>query len=168
MSDSLSPDQINAIVRNPDDPRYPAQITVYCDRCGATDTGDYIVHEEDDSATRFGYARAHLAKAKGWTCNEHGDFCPNCNPREGALDPRVAQDRQRENEAVERWNNHHLVGTPVRYWPGAREGAGIESITRTPAQMLGGHSAVVWVEGYSSCIFLTHVEAITERDGGAA
>lgn len=61
-------------------------------------------------------------------------------------------------QAVAEWNETHPVGTPVTYWPGVREGNGKASRTRTPAQVLNGHTAVVWVDGYSSCIALTHVE----------
>lgn len=49
------------------------------------------------------------------------------------------------------------VGTPVQYWPGLREGDGIESVTRSEVWMLGGHTPVVMVEGYAGGIALTHV-----------
>ena len=50
------------------------------------------------------------------------------------------------------------IGTPVTYWPGARTGDGVKSRTRTDAQLLGNHTAVVWVDDHSACIALTHVE----------
>lgn len=56
------------------------------------------------------------------------------------------------------WNDLVPVGSPVCYWPGFREGDGIWSNTRTKASVLGGHTAVVWVEGRGDCIALTHVE----------
>lgn len=52
------------------------------------------------------------------------------------------------------------VGTSVRYWTGVREGDGRVSRTRSIVQRLGGHTLVVWVEGESSAIAVTHVEAI--------
>lgn len=58
------------------------------------------------------------------------------------------------------WNAAHPVGTPVRFWTGMRKGDGVESVTRSTAQVLGGHTAVVWVEGEGSCIALTHIERI--------
>lgn len=64
-------------------------------------------------------------------------------------------------QAVAAWNTTTPVGTPVRYWTGIREGEGKRSRTRTAAQVLGGHTAVVWVEGESSCIALTHVAQVT-------
>ena len=38
-----------------------------------------------------------------------------------------------EERAMTRFNERYPVGTPVRYWPGVREGEGRESVTRTPA-----------------------------------
>jgi hypothetical protein len=61
---------------------------------------------------------------------------------------------------VDAFNAIHPVGTPVRYWKGVREGEGRISRTRTPAQMLGGHTAIVWLEGVSGGIALTHVEPL--------
>lgn len=64
--------------------------------------------------------------------------------------------------AAEAWNRAHDVGIPVRYWPGLHEGDGIESTTRSLATVLGGHTAVVWVEGRPDCIALSHVEPKVE------
>jgi hypothetical protein len=65
-----------------------------------------------------------------------------------------------ELRAVEAWNAAHPVGTVVSYWKGVRVGPSTGSAaTRSEAQMLGGHTAVVWLEGVSGCIALTHVEA---------
>ncbi|WP_052424112.1 hypothetical protein [Nonomuraea candida] len=73
--------------------------------------------------------------------------------------------RQERKAVVERWNATVPVGTPVRYWTGARHGVGKPSRTRTPAVVLSGHTPVVWVEGEGSCIALTHVQPIeTEGD----
>jgi hypothetical protein len=58
------------------------------------------------------------------------------------------------------FNEAHPLGTPVRYWTGIRQGDGQTAVTRTPAQVLGDHTAVVWVTGESSCIALTHVDAV--------
>lgn len=59
-------------------PRYPAQITVYCDGCGSEETGDYVVSDADIAEVRFGYARKHLREKKEWQCDVNGDFCPAC------------------------------------------------------------------------------------------
>jgi hypothetical protein len=57
------------------------------------------------------------------------------------------------------------VGTPVRYWTGARKGDGKASRTRSTVQPLGGEggTSVVWVEGEGSCIAMTHIQPITEE-----
>ena len=59
-----------------------------------------------------------------------------------------------------KWNHSFPIGTKVRYWPGAREGRGVESATKTQAEVLGGHTAVVWIEGRGDCIALSHVEPL--------
>lgn len=61
---------------------------------------------------------------------------------------------------IDRFNKDNPVGTPVRYWPGVLKGVGVESKTRSVAQVLGSHTVVVWVENYSGCIALSHVRAI--------
>jgi hypothetical protein len=71
-------------------------------------------------------------------------------------------------KAVDGWNGHVEVGAPVRYWRGAREGEGLLGRTRSTAQLLGDHTPVVWIEGCSGCIALTHVELLTEEDYKAA
>ncbi|NUS26093.1 MAG: hypothetical protein HOV92_17980 [Streptomyces sp.] len=74
----LTPDQVNAIVRDMDDPRYPTQITVFCDHCGTEDTGEYMVSEGMTSRERLAVARDHLVKNKGWQhdADTGDDFCP--------------------------------------------------------------------------------------------
>lgn len=62
---------------------------------------------------------------------------------------------------VEQFNEVCPVGTHVLYWPGAREGEGRKSITRSKAWLLGGHTPVVMVEGYAGGIALTHVMGYT-------
>ena len=66
---------------------------------------------------------------------------------------------KRIEREVNTFNEKYPVGTPVRYWPGLREGEGKLSKTRSQAQRMCDHS-VVWVEGHASCISLSHVEPI--------
>ena len=61
---------------------------------------------------------------------------------------------------VDRFNKKAMVGAPVRYWTGLREGDGVVSKTRTEAMVLSGHTAVVWVEGHPACIALSHVDTL--------
>jgi hypothetical protein len=74
---------------------------------------------------------------------------------------------------VEEFNALHPVGTRVVIYPGIRpeHPAGgwrckhLETTTRTPAWLLGGHTPVVMVEGYATCLALTHVDVLS---GGAS
>lgn len=65
-------------------------------------------------------------------------------------------------EDVRWWNDAHPVGTRVRYWRGVRSGPGAVGTTRTPAQVLNGDEPVVWIDGTSGCIALTHVEPLSD------
>lgn len=89
---------------------------------------------------------------------------------------------------ADEWNDRYPVGTPVVAYPGIRpdhpvaaafreraaagrlfKGADtdpctrLQTATRSEAQTLGGHTDVVWVEGHSACIALTHVDPITKE-----
>lgn len=55
---------------------YPAQITVFCDRCGYERTGDYVVTDRMTRAQRLAAARRHLDTNEGWSCTAAGDLCP--------------------------------------------------------------------------------------------
>jgi hypothetical protein len=68
---------------------------------------------------------------------------------------------QQPHDLVNHFNHDHTIGTPVRYWTGTREGDGKTSHIRTRAELMGGHTPVVWVEGEASAIALTHIEPIT-------
>jgi hypothetical protein len=73
----LTPEIVNAIVRNMDDPRYPSRITVFCDHCGVERTGEYMVSTEMTSRERLAVARQHLVANEGWEHTDDGDdFCP--------------------------------------------------------------------------------------------
>lgn len=75
----------------------------------------------------------------------------------GCHDPEGAPAVQRD--LMDRWNDAFPYDVGVRYWPGVRYGAGVESGTRSGAEMLGDR-AVVWVDGRSGAIALTHVEPV--------
>lgn len=58
-----------------------------------------------------------------------------------------------------KWNLRFPVGIQVRYWTGVRgDGPGNISRTATEASVLGGHTAVVWLEGHAGCVALSHIE----------
>jgi hypothetical protein len=59
---------------------------------------------------------------------------------------------------VESWNDVYPVGTPVtRYKLIHPLAEPVETKTRTAAEVLSGHSAVVWVEGHAGCVLLESV-----------
>lgn len=75
----------------------------------------------------------------------------------------------RQQLDVERWNTRYPIGTPVTAYPGVRpaddpHAERLITRTRSQAQVLEGHSAVVWIDGHSSCIALTHIDPIQSAD----
>ncbi|OKH91466.1 hypothetical protein [Streptomyces uncialis] len=73
--ESLTPEAVSAILRDPSSPLYPTQITVYCDECGTEFTADYMVTTDQTSSERLEAARAHM-RTQGWQCDRTGDHCP--------------------------------------------------------------------------------------------
>lgn len=74
---------------------------------------------------------------------------------------------------AETFNSLHKVGTPVFAYPACRpedcpNDPRLVTRTRSKAERLGGHTAVVWVDDYSSCIALSHVDVVTEEQWEAA
>ncbi len=74
---------------------------------------------------------------------------------------------------AETFNARHPVGTPVFAYPGARpedvpSARRLVTRTRSKATVLGGHTDVVWVDGHSACIALTHVDVVSESVWEAA
>jgi hypothetical protein len=65
---------------------------------------------------------------------------------------------------VDSFNAQVPVGTVVRYWLGARNGqpSGVGAI-KHPATVLGGHTAVGWIEGHGA-IALSHIDATGSSD----
>ncbi len=59
---------------------------------------------------------------------------------------------------VDRFNARYPVGMLIRYWKDAGGKHTPSRVTRTVtrASVLSGHTPVVWVEGESGCIALTH------------
>lgn len=94
---------------------------------------------------------------------EYGQPCPSCEFKKlMAADPAKAS-RGLPLMTADEWNAQYPVGTPVTAYPGCRpeddpKCTRLVTHTRTAASVLGGHTAVVWVDGHSSCISLTHVD----------
>lgn len=71
------------------------------------------------------------------------------------------------------FNALYEVGVPVFAYPGARpendrSARRLVTRTRSEATVLGGHTDVVWVDGHSACIALTHVDVVSEDEYLAA
>lgn len=58
----------------------------------------------------------------------------------------------------ENWNLKYPVGTCVRVR--MDDGSHKETVTVAPAQMLSGHTAVIWLEHIRGCYLLSRVEAL--------
>lgn len=74
---------------------------------------------------------------------------------------------------AETFNALYKVGIPVFAYPGARpedipSATQLVTRTRSKATVLGGHTDVVWVDGHSACIALSHVDVVTEDEWEAA
>jgi hypothetical protein len=75
---------------------------------------------------------------------------------------------------AETFNSLHPVGSLVFAYPGARpedipSARRLVTRTRTVAQSVGlDRDGVVWVDGHSAYIFLTHVDVVTEAEWEAA
>ncbi|QQM45104.1 hypothetical protein [Streptomyces liliifuscus] len=70
---------------------------------------------------------------------------------------------------VDAFNSRYKVGTPVFAYPGCRpeDHPGDKRLitrTRSKAEVLGGHTDVVWVDGHGACIALSHVDVISATD----
>jgi hypothetical protein len=77
------------------------------------------------------------------------------------------------NLTADQFNERYPIGTPVIAYPGCRPLPGqelsdccrtIHTTTRSRASVLGGHTAVVWVEGHGACIALTHIDPVTSPE----
>lgn len=70
----------------------------------------------------------------------------------------IAQSAVSPAKLAAEWNKRFPVGTAVRYWIGRREGVGKIGRTRTSAQVVGDHTAVVWIEEQLGAVALSHIE----------
>lgn len=100
------------------------------------------------------------------------DACPSCGAQGdeqcGTPSGRDHISRRRlivRLDERDTFNRRHPIGTPVRFWPGVREGEGRVSKTRTPAWLMSS-AVVVSVEGYAGGIALSHIE-VTDHTNSA-
>jgi hypothetical protein len=57
----------------------------------------------------------------------------------------------------DRWNAHHPVGTQVDVR--LDNGLTARTTTKSRAEMLSGHTAVIWLDGISGCYMLDRVRS---------
>jgi len=57
---------------------------------------------------------------------------------------------------VDAFNAIMGVGDPIDYWEILGEGDPKRYTTRAPAEVLSGHTAVVWVNEKSGCLSISH------------
>jgi len=74
---------------------------------------------------------------------------------------------------ADEFNALYEVGVPVFAYPGARpedfpSDRRLVTRTRSRASVLGSHTDVVWVDGHSACIALSHVDVVSEDEYKAA
>lgn len=67
--------------------------------------------------------------------------------------------RAQAETAARHFNESHPVGGLVRYWKGLRQGDGTVGKTRSEAYVTDSGDAVVFIEGVSGYVALTHVQA---------
>lgn len=67
---------------------------------------------------------------------------------------------KQEAKLVETWNSTVKVGQVVRVT--LDDGTTKDTFTTRPAEMLGGHSAVIWLNGFSGCYRLSRCTPIYE------
>ncbi|WP_203617803.1 hypothetical protein [Streptomyces bauhiniae] len=145
----------------------------------------YRTKRERDARVRDGitvelmtmaYYREHVGSR--WECHAHAAPVASSASLVAPVAPEPAPNASQDHRAaggaagghtddpavaVATWNTRYPVGTPVTAYPGVRPeddptDERLDTRTRSEAQVLGGHTAVVWVDGHSACIALTHVD----------
>jgi hypothetical protein len=70
--------------------------------------------------------------------------------------PRPKPNLKKLEQEVAAFNRRFQVGDDVDYMEVIDSGKVQRLRTRTPAQILSGHTAVVWLEGKSGCVCCSH------------
>ena len=67
--------------------------------------------------------------------------------------------RQAQHKLVEAWNAKVKLGDTVEFRE-VRDATPQRFTTRSAAQLLSGHAAVVWLNGKSGCVCIDHCKAV--------
>lgn len=70
-------------------------------------------------------------------------------------------DKKGAQRQVDQWNARFPVGQAVTVR--RDNGEGVSTKTTSAAELLSGHSAVIWLEGVSGCYLLSRVTPLTEE-----
>lgn len=113
--------------------------------------------EETSSNSGNRIVRVNSATERKSTSAPHALLYQNVTGRDGMIKPTKKQ----LHDAVAEWNEKVPVGAPVCY----RKDTGeiIQTKTRSRAEMLSGHTPVVWLDGVRGCVALTHCSAQLSR-----
>lgn len=65
------------------------------------------------------------------------------------------------------WNAANPEGTTVSFEEIVGEGETFRGKSNSAAQVLSGHTAVIWLEGKSGCVCLDHCTAVTDETEAA-
>jgi hypothetical protein len=57
---------------------------------------------------------------------------------------------------VDAWNARHQVGAAVTYVK--NDNSVVHTVTRSKAEVLSGHTAVIWLENVRGCVLLARVK----------
>lgn len=73
---------------------------------------------------------------------------------------------KKPQKQADEFNAKYPNGARVRYWKGAKEGepSGEGVMKYGPAQVLSGHTAVIWIEGCAGCVALSHIEVVEKLE----
>ena len=70
-------------------------------------------------------------------------------------------DPKAQQRKVDDWNERYQVGQAVNMR--LDDGGTVQTKTSGPAEMLCGHSAVIWLEGVTGCFLLSRVTAVEKE-----
>jgi hypothetical protein len=62
-----------------------------------------------------------------------------------------------QQQAVDKWNSTYQIGQAVLLLKDS--GETVRTKTRSAAEVLSGHTAVIWLEGVRGCYMLSRVKA---------
>jgi len=74
---------------------------------------------------------------------------------------------KRAQHLVDEFNRTTPIGAAVRFWRGPREGAGLIASVAHPAELLGGHTPVCWLDVSGGAIALSHIEPLIAHTSDA-